>query len=272
MRNIFVSLYILMLLGCGNRSTSNDAVTEYSVKSETICTDMENTPLKLIVNPLPALNEETLFDYGYEAAFILFDTIIFTHKNITYRIYLERFEKVESCPGDFHLMTIDCNGEKNVFFNPDGWRARYTYDDTSVPNTMLDNESRHKALDVYRLDELKETVKNNLIDKRYIAITELSSKDIVLIAWGFPYGTGAQLTIFNLTRFEKPTLIYNDLKELTDIADYDQDGTLDIGVSGFFRYELVDKNGVVIKNDKVEKYLLKDGWFEKLTQPTNDNK
>lgn len=256
---------MLLMFSCGNRTTSNDATavdtiaaTEDSVKSES----KANTLQKLIVEPLPALTEEVLQYYEYEAKFILFDTIRFTHKDLTYKIYLERFEAVRFCPGEFHLMTIDCNGKENVFFNPDGWSARYVYDGKPVPTTMLDSASRDKALEVYWLQELKETVKNNLIDKRYIAITELSPKDIVLIAWGYPYASNpGQLTIFNLTRFDEPTLIYNDTKELIEIADYNKDGVLDIGTSSSFSDEIVDKNGAVVKRDKVKRFLLKDGWF-----------
>lgn len=245
MKNFFVILSLFFVsCGAGNKNSSQNLIekgTDNVSENQIIISEKQKeTNACLIGNDLPPLNDSIIRDYGYKSEFEVFDSLIFTHENKTFKIVIENFK--EKCPGDFHLIKILVGNELSVFFNPDGWVDGRKY----IENVSI-------------------LSKNNLSSKKYIAINEFSSTDILLFVFGYPYDSNPNLkTIINLTYFSNPQLIFNDEYDLFEITDYNNDKSLDIEISRCFKNMKTDKEGNLLNRDKIMyKYILKNGCFSK---------
>ncbi|MCK4922987.1 MAG: hypothetical protein KAS71_18190, partial [Bacteroidales bacterium] len=82
------------------------------------------------------------------------------------------------------------------------------------------------------------------------------SKDIVLIAFGYVYASiPGVLSIFNLSRFDKPEMIFNDNFYLYNYEDKNSDGNIDIVVTKHDKDEMNNK-------DDFNTYLLINGCYQ----------
>lgn len=113
-------------------------------------------------------------------------------------------------PGDFHLIRLRTEEKEYLFFNSDGWVEISDYEKQYINN--FSNSS--------------------LITSKYIIIQKSSDKDILLFAFGYVYASQpGLLSIFNLSRFDAPEIIFNDNFHLYSYKDENNDGTNDIMVT-----------------------------------------
>jgi hypothetical protein len=135
-------------------------------------------------------------------------------------------------PGDFHSIRIVRNGQESVFFNQYGW-DKITYEKEYMPYFF----------------------KTNLINSDYIVLQKASEKDLLLFIYGYTYASKPPLlTIINLTRFDKPKVIFNSECSLYAFKDINNDRIIDIEISKSFIEEIKSKK-------QVEKFLLINGYF-----------
>ncbi len=144
-------------------------------------------------------------------------------------------EKIKnwSDPGDFHRIIFKWQNKEKTFFNINGWIKANSYLLQYVPDFL----------------------NSNILKSNYIFLQKSSEKDTLLFAFGYVYASKAGLlTIFNLSRFNMPVMIFNDNFFLYDYKDINNDGNIDISITKFSKDKIID--------NKYLNYFLVNGFFQ----------
>ena len=108
----------------------------------------------------------------------------------------------------------------------------------------------------YETQYLNSFSETNLVKSRYVNVQKGSDKDILLFAFSYVYASQpGLLSILNLSRFNKPELIFNENYNLYSFEDKNSDETIDIVVT---KYDKDEMNS----NDNLKTYLLKNGDYQ----------
>lgn len=223
------SLLIIVLLVLSQCKTSN---TEDKAKSA-IQVDVQK-PAELIGTSLKTVQEKEK-ELNFEFEFFTLESyrLDINSDGKEDEIIIEKIKDWND-PGDFHRIRIKSQEKEYTFFNSDGW----------------------VKIGEYETQYLNFFSETNLVKLRYVNVQKGSDKDILLFAFGYVYASQpGLLSILNLSRFDKPELIFNENNNLYSFENKNSDGTLDIVVT---KYDKDEMNS----NDNLKTYLLKNGNYQ----------
>ncbi|MBW6480548.1 MAG: hypothetical protein K0B37_14060 [Bacteroidales bacterium] len=226
MKKLFLLIILLLFMQCKGRINQEN-------KEESFIKIDVNESFELIGIPLSTVEErEKELNYKFEFQTIEKQQIYHQDDSQRIEIFIERI-KGWNDPGDFHRIRIKKQEKEFVFFNSDGW----------------------VIIGEYETQYLNSFSETNEIKSSYVSVQKASDKDILLFAFGYVYASQpGLLSILNLSRFEKPVLIFNDNYNLYNYEDINGDGMLDIMVTKFDKDEVT---GLV----DFKTYLLKNGGY-----------
>ena len=224
MRNVQILMFIFILLVFCQCKPRNMNIN----KNSTIEKEIFN-PTNLIGWKLDTLREKEIeLRYGFK----VLDSILIKSNEKKEEIIIEKINNWEG-PGDFHRIRIINNINEVTFFNIDGWIKIGEYETQYVPSFL----------------------EASLTNSNYIITQKSSYNDLLLFAFGYVYASKpGLLSIFNLSRFDKPELIFNDNFYLYNFKDENNDGNADIVITKF------DKDEIKNNYDTIT-YLLKNGYY-----------
>ncbi len=221
-------LLIALLISCQYK-TSN---TEIKAKSA-ILEDVQKPAEFVGIHLNTVQGKETELNLKFEFLTIESNRLDINNDGKEDEIIIEKIKDWND-PGDYHRIRIKSKEKEYVFFNSDGW----------------------VEIGAYETQYLNSFPQTTQVKSKYVNIQRSSDKDILLFAFGYVYASQpGLLSILNLSRFDKPELIFNDNYHLYSFEDKNSDGIVDI---------VVTKNDIdeMDNNDNLKTYLLENGSYQ----------
>lgn len=222
----FILLVLICCIQCQRNTKLSDVpLTDNAVVAYNID--------KMIGAPLDIQSQRER-EYSQTFEFVTADSMQFKIRDEEAILIFQKIKEWDNA-GDFHHIIIRYKGEQCRFLNVEGW---------IIPDAGIANLSDFGQYDAK--------------DMKSAYVQKASDDDWLLFLFGCKSTDNLPLlTVINMTRFEKPELIYNDCGMLCDFTDWNNDGAKDLEVSGYLDDSKVDPSYEQI----FRRYYLLNGYY-----------